>query len=86
MTKTLIETSIFYLYENVIDLGYTVYTFDLNNLMPDSEAGLTIKEALFNIMYYTSWFKIYLSFLVWICPFGWLKRLLVRFSYTIFGL
>ena len=70
MAKSLIETSILILYENAVELGYDFVTFDLSQLIPDSEEGLTIKTALFKIMYYTTWFKIYLNFLIWICPFA----------------
>ena len=86
MAKSLIESSILILYENAVELGYNFVTFDLSQLIPDSEEGLTIKTALFKIMYYTTWFKIYLNFLIWICPFAFLKRILVRFSYYLFGL
>ena len=48
MAKSLIESSIIILYENTVELGYNFVTFDLSQLIPDSEEGLTIKTAIFN--------------------------------------
>ena len=62
------------------------FVTSLSNLIPERNSNKKIGDVLWNVFYYGALFRFVLTILIYISPFGIMRRNLLRLSYRIFGM